>query len=187
MQLSKTTRIVLIITAGVIVLTIAVLSFLSGVEITIGDSLSALGLFIGGILAAMGFGNRVTVAGILVALLPATAGCVATMHPWQIARGTVAGAEAALDAVEPTIPDNVEGRFEAFEIARDSLDALDFAVDIWERERTNDAPTGWTTWVGDALNALSRILTIAKIAGAPIPQEVIQAAVILSALAAGYL
>lgn len=172
MKFSKTTRIVLIISAAVIVIVVAILSFLSGEVIGFTDSLQALGVFIAGILAALGLSQRGNVVSVCLFLgILGSSACAA--QPWITARTALSGATAAVDAIEPLVPPDAERREEAFEMTRNSLELGEIAVATWEREAGDSPPAGWQQWVADFLEGLGCILEITKSAGVRIPEGVL--------------
>ena len=110
--------------------------------------------------------------------------CASCATPWVTARGAVTAADAALDA----LPDDLvpEDRREDWDTAvaatGAALELGALACDVWEREATATAPTGWAKWVGDALTASSSILSIIKAGGVDVPPAVSLALAALAAL-----
>lgn len=100
--------------------------------------------------------------------------------PWATARGVVTAADAALEA----LPDDLDG--EEFAQATEALDAAltlgAQACDVWEREATRTAPTGWAKWVADALTAAASVAGIIKASGVDIPPLVLVVITTLQAL-----
>ena len=175
--MKTSTRIVLIICATTILITIVVLSYLSGEGIELGSALQALGVFVAGLIAAMGF--RRGGGALLMVLCLSQSACV---QPWVAARGTIGAAKAALDAIEPCIPEDAEGRTEALEITDAALEMGDVVVDMWEERGANDKPLGWWKWAGAAARGFTLILNILKSAGVPIPAPLAMVASAIGAL-----
>ncbi len=173
-------KLAMIIAASAIILTVIVFSFLSGQVITIEGSLQALGAFAAGSLTALGLRKSGGLLVILVALGLGQTGCIG--QPWQIARGTIAGAQGALTAVEPMIPADVDGRDEAIEITTAALEMGEVVVDMWEAGGESEKPLGWWKWAGAAARGFTLILDILKTAGVPIPPALAMASAALAAL-----
>jgi len=117
----------------------------------------------------------------LALTLVLAAGCGA---PWATARGAITGLEAGLEAVpDDVVPDAHRDDWAAArEATGAALDLGRLACDVWEREATRDAPTGWSKWVTDALRASARIVVIVKAAGVPIPAALHTALALLAGL-----
>jgi len=175
---SKTTRIVAIVSAAVVLCVIAVLSYLSGSSITIGDSLEAVGVFVAGLLVAVGLRRG---SAVLLILALSQIGCA---QPWLVARGTIAGAQGALESVEPLIPEDVDGRDDALEITSSALAMGELAVDMWEAEASDSAPLGWWKWAGAAARGFALVLDLLKRAGLPVPAALSMAAAAIAAMVA---
>jgi hypothetical protein len=103
--------------------------------------------------------------------------CTACAQPWLVARGTIAGAQGALEAVEGDVP--VEGD-QAMDITRSALDLGEIAVDMWEESR--EAPVGFWKWCGAAARGFAILLDILKTAGVPIPRALEVASAAIGAL-----
>lgn len=105
--MSKTTKIISIICATVVLITIAVLSYMSGEGITMADSLQALGVFVSGLLVA--FGMRRGGSAVVIVLAMGVSQVACTPKPQVMAQASltsVAEAVAAGDSlVASMIPD----------------------------------------------------------------------------------
>jgi hypothetical protein len=100
--------------------------------------------------------------------------------PWIVARGAVDAADAALEA----LPDDLDGAEYRTAVATTAA-ALELgreACEIWQREATTLAPTGWAKWVADALRASASILDAVKASGVDVPPAISLALAALAAL-----
>jgi len=169
-------KIVAICAAALVLITIVVVSYLSGEIVSIETSLQALGLFLAGLLTAIGFRRSGTLI-LILAVCGSLTACAG--QPWLVARGTIGAAQGALEAVEGDIP--VEGS-DAMELTRSALAMGELAVDMWEQSAESEAPIGWWKWAGSAARGFALVLDVLKRVGVPIPTPLAMAAAAISAM-----
>jgi len=194
MELSRATRITLIITAGVVILGLAAIAMLSGATIELGEIIGALGGGMIGLLSGIGWAggpsrNRPTepfpprrpqvtptstVLGLMLFVLPSCGGQfpspqspVSTCSWERTAVAATAGAIAALDAAtEGRSNDDIDL---AIDIAREVVDVGRSAVELCD-DAVNRPQ--WLAWSGDALEALESVVEVLRLAGVRYTDEV---------------
>jgi len=111
--------------------------------------------------------NASIIWGVVLALV-----CVGCAAPWETARNTIRGGQAAIEAVSEMIPDTPEATV-AIDSLRHTFSAGDKLCSLWERLKTEDAPPGWSEWVSEALSLISNILDVLKSSDVDIPEVVL--------------
>jgi len=161
-------RIVGMLTSAAVLIVVLVVAYLSGSDITIEGALSAIGVFIAGLLAALGWrrgGGMVLCA----ALAASTSAC--SVPAWQVARSTIQAAHGAMDATASLIPEDVEHRDEILSLAGDAFDLGDRAVDIWAAAGSDRPPQVWSKAVAAMVYAAAWVMDLVKALGVPVPDQ----------------
>lgn len=187
MQLSKVTRIVLIISAVVLVLGLAAMAVWSGSELDLVEVLGAVGPLIAGVLAGLGIaGGRGSAAVMLLAVALGTSACAGAQRPdaCETERVIVDSLGAGLHAADMVVGDRGGEHYGRARVATlGALELGDAAVDACELLRDG---AGWQAWVALALEAAGSLAAAIDGAGPadtaePVPPELERAIELLEA------
>jgi hypothetical protein len=160
-------KLAMIIAAAVVVVSIVVVSYLSGEAVSLESSLQALGMFVAGILTAIGI--RKGGAGLAVIVL-ARAGIGCGSAPLHYARASLGMAESAMDGAADLIPEDAERRDDALALADSALELGDRALDVWEAARMDSPPAIWKKALVAILQAMDLVAEILDTVGVDLPE-----------------
>ena len=163
-------KLALVIAAATVLITIIVVSYLSGSQIDLESVLPVLGGVLVGAFGALGLRKS---GGIFILCFALTsASCAA---PWSYARATLAGAETALEYTEGALPDGNDDAETAVRMSRSAITLGNHAVDLWEASRQESPPAIWPKAVAMLVCASAFILDLLKELGVVVPPFIINA------------